>query len=153
MPIQPWPLTIGITRIWEPHVIRVMQCNIRHVRGRDRDLLIDTGPRHRLSALRFVPAFDGPWQSTPGLAAARFRCAKRCYYYLQHQFAGTSDDVGGKHSGCYCGMMFACRATSCQRPRRFIHIPVKRSCSVFPALGIFPPHTTVSLPAVITVSP
>src|ERR1700722_18995824 len=33
----------GITRIWEPHVIRVMQCNICHVRGRDRDLLIDTG--------------------------------------------------------------------------------------------------------------
>src|SRR6202051_2139492 len=36
-------LTDGITRIWEPHVIRVMQCNIWHVRGRDRDLLIDTG--------------------------------------------------------------------------------------------------------------
>jgi glyoxylase-like metal-dependent hydrolase (beta-lactamase superfamily II) len=33
----------GVTRIWEPHVIRVMQCNIWHVRGRDRDLLIDTG--------------------------------------------------------------------------------------------------------------
>jgi glyoxylase-like metal-dependent hydrolase (beta-lactamase superfamily II) len=36
-------LSDGITRIWEPHVIRVMQCNIWHVRGRDRDLLIDTG--------------------------------------------------------------------------------------------------------------
>lgn len=36
-------LTDGIIRIWEPHVIRVMQCNIWHVRGRDRDLLIDTG--------------------------------------------------------------------------------------------------------------
>ena len=35
--------TDGITLIWEPHVIRVMQCNIWHVRGRDRDLLIDTG--------------------------------------------------------------------------------------------------------------
>jgi glyoxylase-like metal-dependent hydrolase (beta-lactamase superfamily II) len=33
----------GITRIWEPHVIRVMQCNIWHVQGRTRDLLIDTG--------------------------------------------------------------------------------------------------------------
>lgn len=32
-----------ITRILEPHVIRVMQCNIWHVRGRDRDLVIDTG--------------------------------------------------------------------------------------------------------------
>jgi glyoxylase-like metal-dependent hydrolase (beta-lactamase superfamily II) len=36
-------LSDGITRIWEPHVVRVMQCNIWHVRGRDRDLLIDTG--------------------------------------------------------------------------------------------------------------
>jgi hypothetical protein len=36
-------LSDGITRIWEPHVIRVMQCNIWHVRGHDRDLLIDTG--------------------------------------------------------------------------------------------------------------
>jgi glyoxylase-like metal-dependent hydrolase (beta-lactamase superfamily II) len=36
-------LADGITRIWEPHVIRVMQCNIWHVRGRDRDLIIDTG--------------------------------------------------------------------------------------------------------------
>jgi glyoxylase-like metal-dependent hydrolase (beta-lactamase superfamily II) len=32
-----------VTRIWEPHAIRLMQCNIWHVRGRDRDLLIDTG--------------------------------------------------------------------------------------------------------------
>jgi glyoxylase-like metal-dependent hydrolase (beta-lactamase superfamily II) len=33
----------GVTRIWEPHVIRLMQCNIWHVRGRDRDLVIDFG--------------------------------------------------------------------------------------------------------------
>ncbi|HEX2790023.1 MAG TPA: MBL fold metallo-hydrolase [Steroidobacteraceae bacterium] len=32
-----------ITRIWEPHAIRLMQCNVWHVRGRDRDLLVDTG--------------------------------------------------------------------------------------------------------------
>lgn len=36
-------LSDGITKIWEPHVIRVEQCNIWHVRGRDRDLVIDTG--------------------------------------------------------------------------------------------------------------
>lgn len=33
----------GVTWIWEPHVIRLMQCNIWHVRGRDRDLIIDSG--------------------------------------------------------------------------------------------------------------
>ena len=36
-------LADGITRLWEPHVIRVMQCNIWHVQGRERDLVIDTG--------------------------------------------------------------------------------------------------------------
>jgi glyoxylase-like metal-dependent hydrolase (beta-lactamase superfamily II) len=36
-------LSDDIIRIWEPHVIRVAQCNIWHVRGRDRDMLIDTG--------------------------------------------------------------------------------------------------------------
>jgi len=36
-------LADGITRLWEPHVIRVMQCNIWHVQGRDRDLVVDTG--------------------------------------------------------------------------------------------------------------
>ena len=33
----------GITLLWEPYVIPLMRCNIWHVRGRDRDLLIDTG--------------------------------------------------------------------------------------------------------------
>ena len=33
----------GITIMWEPHVIPLMRCNIWHVRGRDRDLVVDTG--------------------------------------------------------------------------------------------------------------
>src|SRR5260221_3978833 len=33
----------AITLLWEPHVIPLMRCNIWHVRGRERDLLIDTG--------------------------------------------------------------------------------------------------------------
>ena len=33
----------GITLLWEPHVIPLMRCNIWHVQGRDRDLVIDTG--------------------------------------------------------------------------------------------------------------
>lgn len=32
-----------ITLLWEPHVIPFVRCNIWHVRGRDRDALIDTG--------------------------------------------------------------------------------------------------------------
>jgi glyoxylase-like metal-dependent hydrolase (beta-lactamase superfamily II) len=32
-----------ITLIWEPHVVPLIRCNIWHVRGSDRDLLIDTG--------------------------------------------------------------------------------------------------------------
>jgi glyoxylase-like metal-dependent hydrolase (beta-lactamase superfamily II) len=32
-----------ITLIWEPHVHSFLRCNIWHVRGRDADLLVDTG--------------------------------------------------------------------------------------------------------------
>lgn len=32
-----------ITHLWESHVVPLMRCNIWHVRGRDRDLFIDTG--------------------------------------------------------------------------------------------------------------
>ncbi|MFA5119781.1 MBL fold metallo-hydrolase [Zavarzinia sp.] len=32
-----------VTLLWEPHVVPLMRCNIWHVRGRDRDLVIDTG--------------------------------------------------------------------------------------------------------------
>jgi len=33
----------AITLVWEPHVVPLMRCNIWHVAGRDRDLLVDTG--------------------------------------------------------------------------------------------------------------
>lgn len=33
----------SITLLWEPHTDRLVQCNIWHVRGRDRDMLVDTG--------------------------------------------------------------------------------------------------------------
>lgn len=32
-----------ITLIWEPHVVPLIRCNIWHVRGSERDLLVDTG--------------------------------------------------------------------------------------------------------------
>ena len=32
-----------ITLIWEPHVAPLIRCNIWHVRGGDRDMLVDTG--------------------------------------------------------------------------------------------------------------
>lgn len=33
----------SITLLWEPYVVPLMRCNIWHVRGRDRDLIVDTG--------------------------------------------------------------------------------------------------------------
>ncbi len=32
-----------ITLLWEPHVHPLLRCNIWHIKGRDRDLVIDTG--------------------------------------------------------------------------------------------------------------
>jgi len=37
------PLGDGVTLITEPHVDPLIRCNIWHLRGRDRDLLIDSG--------------------------------------------------------------------------------------------------------------
>lgn len=36
-------LADGVTHIWEPHVSPDIRCNIWHVRGRDQDLLLDSG--------------------------------------------------------------------------------------------------------------
>ena len=33
----------GLTLLWEPHVHPLLRCNIWHLQGRDRDLLVDTG--------------------------------------------------------------------------------------------------------------
>jgi glyoxylase-like metal-dependent hydrolase (beta-lactamase superfamily II) len=33
----------GVTWIWEPHLSPFIRCNIWHVRGRSRDLIVDTG--------------------------------------------------------------------------------------------------------------
>lgn len=33
----------GVTKLWEPHVHPLVRCNVWHVSGRDRDLLVDTG--------------------------------------------------------------------------------------------------------------
>ena len=33
----------AITLMWEPHVVPLMRCNIWHVQGRERSLVIDTG--------------------------------------------------------------------------------------------------------------
>jgi glyoxylase-like metal-dependent hydrolase (beta-lactamase superfamily II) len=40
---QTAPAGDGVTHIWEPHVKKFYRCNIWHLRGRDRDLLIDSG--------------------------------------------------------------------------------------------------------------
>ena len=36
-------LADGVSRIVEPHADALIRCNVWHVRGRDRDLLVDTG--------------------------------------------------------------------------------------------------------------
>lgn len=33
----------SVTLLWEPHVDPLLRCNIWHLRGRDRDLLVDSG--------------------------------------------------------------------------------------------------------------
>lgn len=47
IPIENWyetvPMGDGVTHIHEPHIHPFYRCNMWHVRGRDRDMLVDTG--------------------------------------------------------------------------------------------------------------
>jgi len=48
------PLSDGVTWLWEPHLDSFIRCNIWHVRGCERDLIVDTGSG--LSPLRIAIA-------------------------------------------------------------------------------------------------
>ncbi|TGD41519.1 MBL fold metallo-hydrolase [Pseudotabrizicola sediminis] len=37
------PVGDGVTHIDEPHIVEFYRCNVWHVRGRDRDMLVDSG--------------------------------------------------------------------------------------------------------------
>ena len=50
----------GVTHIWEPHVDPDIRCNIWHVRGRDRDLLVDSGMGLQLIAEHIATISDKP---------------------------------------------------------------------------------------------
>ena len=56
----------GVTKLLEPHVDRVEQANMWHVRGRDRDLLIDGG----MGIVPLRPAFPDLFEARPVLAVA-----------------------------------------------------------------------------------
>ena len=54
-------LSDAITHLWKPHVDPFARCNIWHVRGRDRDLLVDSGMgmvslRHEIRDLGMIEA-------------------------------------------------------------------------------------------------
>lgn len=55
----------GLTLIREPRVARVLRCNIWHLRGRDRDLLIDTG----MGIASLVAAFPDLFARAPLVVA------------------------------------------------------------------------------------
>ena len=50
----------GVSRILEAHVAADLRCNIWHVRGRDRDLIIDTGLGLRLIAKEIAMLAERP---------------------------------------------------------------------------------------------
>jgi glyoxylase-like metal-dependent hydrolase (beta-lactamase superfamily II) len=50
----------GITHLVEPHVHRIIRCNIWHIRGRDRDLVVDTGVGVSSVTAELVDLLDRP---------------------------------------------------------------------------------------------
>ena len=85
----------AITLLWEPHVIPLMRCNIWHVRGRDRDLLIDTGMG--IASLR---------------EAARHLLEKPVIAVATHTH---SDHIGGHHEFDDC-LVHSAEADALRRP-------------------------------------
>ncbi len=63
----------GVTRIWEPHVHPLEQANFWHIRGRDRDLLVDSG-------MGIVPLRD----SFPDLFGGRDIIAVATHTHIDH---------------------------------------------------------------------
>ena len=59
----------GITYITEPHVLEFYRCNIWHVRGRERDMLVDSGMG--VVSLRDAPWLQGVNQWVPSRTARR----------------------------------------------------------------------------------
>jgi len=53
-------MSSGVTRLWEPHVHPFLRCNIFHVVGRDRDVVIDTGIGVSSVAGELVDLIDKP---------------------------------------------------------------------------------------------
>ena len=53
-------LSSGVTRLSEPHVHPLLRCNIFHVAGRDRDMVIDTGIGVSSVAGELVDLIDKP---------------------------------------------------------------------------------------------
>ena len=54
------PFSDGVTLIRELHVAPWLRCNIWHVRGRDRDLIIDTGMGLRPFKTELASLLDQP---------------------------------------------------------------------------------------------
>ena len=49
-----------VTLLWEPHVHPLLRCNVWHVRGRDKDLLVDTGVGVSSLAAEIADLIDKP---------------------------------------------------------------------------------------------
>lgn len=73
----------SITLLWEPFVVPLMRCNIWHVAGRDRDLIVDTG----MGVVSLVGAADDLFEGHPITAVATH---------------GHDDHIGSHHEFAVC---------------------------------------------------
>lgn len=79
-------LAEGVTLIREAHVAKWLRCNIWHIRGRDRDLVIDTGMGLRPLA-----------EALPGLAEARPTLGIVTHSHFDHSAGLHQFDQRGGH--------------------------------------------------------
>lgn len=115
-----------ITLIWEPHVDPFIRCNIWHVRGRDRDMLVDSGlgiaslkeaARHLLDKRLTAVATHSHYDHIGGFHEFEERVAHRCEEKEladPENFASlTSADIGD-------GVVDAIRASGYELPETLV---------------------------------
>jgi glyoxylase-like metal-dependent hydrolase (beta-lactamase superfamily II) len=111
-----------ITLIWEPHVDPFIRCNIWHVRGRDRDMMVDSGlgiaslkeaARHLLEKRLTAVATHSHYDHIGGFHEFEERVAHRCEEKELADPENTSADIGD-------GVVDAIRASGYELPETLV---------------------------------
>lgn len=115
----------AITLIWEPHTIPLVRCNIWHVRGRDRDLMIDTGMGIASLHAAARHLFDKPVTAVASHThldhvGSHHEFAERVVHRAEAANLAEPDGVFSLRAAAYAEWLGPLRATGYEVPALFV---------------------------------